>query len=81
MTAKMTINGSVTLDASLGFQNSGVPGSGEDNDDSDVSLSTLQPQALAFYNRLFNGSGPRELGLGMIFATSAFSRKHPFGRA
>ena len=53
--------GSVTLDELLGLQNSGVPGTGEGNDDRDVSLSELQ--SLAFYNRLFNGAGPGGLGL------------------
>ena len=76
MAATMTINGSVTLDELLGLQNSGVPGEGDD--DRDVSLSELQSQALASYNRLFNGAGPGGLGLRMIVATSASSRKHPF---
>ena len=81
MAATMTINGSVTLDELLGLQNSGVPGAGESNDDRDVSLSEWQSQALAFYNRLFNDAGPGGLGLRMIVATGASSRKHPFGRA
>ena len=68
MATTITINGSVTLDESLGLQNSGigVPGV-EDNNDSDVSLATLQSGASAFYNRLF---GPGGLGLSTAFATN-----------
>src|SRR5262245_8254171 len=65
--ATITINGSMTLDESFGLQNSGIPQSGEDNNDSDVSLATLQSGASAFYNRLF---GPGGLGLSTTFADS-----------
>src|SRR5262245_3745282 len=68
MTTTITINGSVTLDESLGLQNgTGTPPPGEDNDDSDVSLGTLQTGAPTFYNRLFNSS-PGGLGLSTTFA-------------
>src|SRR5262245_9345187 len=52
----ITINGTVTLDESPGLQNTGSPVGAEDNNDSDVPLTTLQnsvdPDAAAFYNRL-----------------------------
>jgi len=71
MATTITINGSVTLDESSGLQNSGIPNpvSGEDNNDSDVSLATLQSGASTFYNRLFN-SAPGGLGLSTTFASS-----------
>src|SRR3954469_22937535 len=56
MTVQIKINGSVTLDESLGLQNSGIAVSGEDNNDSDVSLLTLQAGAAVFYGRLFNSA-------------------------
>jgi hypothetical protein len=62
-----TNNGSVTLDESLGLQNSGIPAGAEDNNDSDVSLATLQSTVATFYNRLFGAGG---LGLSTTFATS-----------
>src|SRR5262245_43831809 len=68
MATTITINGSVTLDESLGLQNTNIPVPGvEDNNDSDVSLNTLQSGASAFYNRLF---GPGGLGLNTTFATN-----------
>jgi hypothetical protein len=66
--ATITINGSVTLDESLGLQNSGIPAGAEDNNDSDVSLATLQTTASTFYNRLFGAGG---LGLSTTFATQS----------
>src|SRR5262249_40705753 len=69
MAATITINGSVTLDESLGLQNSHIPQSGEDNNDSDVSLSTLQSTVAAFSNRLFNSVATGGLGLSTTFAT------------
>src|SRR5262245_9930155 len=51
-----TVTGSVTLDESNGLQNSGVAVTGEDNNDSDVALSTMQTQAATFYNRLFGSA-------------------------
>src|SRR5262245_27273894 len=65
--ATITINGSVTLDESLGLQKSGVPVAGEDNNDSDVSLDTFKAGSLTCYNRLF---GPGGLGLDPTFATT-----------
>jgi len=62
--AAVAINGSVTLDESAGLQVSGVAVAGEDNNDNDVALSTLQSQAPTFYTRLFTG-----LGLSTTFAT------------
>ena len=72
MATTITINGSVTLDESSGLQNSGIPNpvSGEDNNDSDVSLSTLQSTVAAFYNRLFNNGANGGLGLSTTFATN-----------
>src|SRR5262245_56410339 len=65
----ITINGSVTLDESLGLQNgTGTPPPGEDNNDSDVALSTLQTGVVAFYNRLFNSVPSGGLGLNTTFA-------------
>ena len=63
MATTITINGSLTLDESVGLQNSGVAVPGEDNNDSDVSLATLQTGAATFYNRLFNSAGSGGLGL------------------
>src|SRR6266498_4320693 len=70
MATTITINGSVTLDESAGLQNSGVAVGAEDNNDSDVSLATLQSGALSFYNRLFNAAGSGGLGLSTTFATN-----------
>src|SRR6516164_4492392 len=72
MATTITINGSVTLDESSGLQNSGIPNpvSGEDNNDSDVALSTLQSTVAAFSNRLFNSVGTGGLGLSSTFATN-----------
>jgi len=69
MATTITINGSVTLDESLGLQNSGIPLGSEDNNDSDVSLAALQTGALTFYNRLFSSTGSGGLGLNATFAT------------
>jgi hypothetical protein len=63
--ATITINGAMTLDESAGLQNSGVATATEDNNDSDVSLSTLQTDASSFYTRLFTG-----LALDSSFATA-----------
>src|SRR5262245_31414506 len=65
----ININGSVTLDESLGFQNIGSPAS-EDANDSDVTLATLQSGASTFSNRLFNTSANGGLGLSTAFATA-----------
>src|SRR5262245_12863648 len=70
MATTITINGSVTLDESLGLQNSGIPQSGEDNNDSDVSIATLQTGSTTFYNRLFNSAAAGGLGLSTTFATN-----------
>ena len=40
MATLITINGTMTLDESLGLQNTGIPVPGEDNNDSDVAFST-----------------------------------------
>jgi hypothetical protein len=63
----VTITGAVTLDESPGLQTGGAAVTGEDNNDSDVSLATLQTQAAAFYNRLFGAGG---LALSTTFPTS-----------
>ena len=65
----VAINGSITLDESAGLQTSGIAVSGEDNNDNDVALSTMQSQAASFYNRLF-GVAPA-LALSTTFATQA----------
>ena len=70
MATTITITGSVTLDESLGLQNSGVPVTGDDNNDSDVSLATLQAGASAFSGRLFNSVLTGGLGLSTTFATN-----------
>ena len=70
MTTTITITGSVTLDESLGLQNTGIPVGAEDNNDSDVSLGTLQSTVAAFSNRLFNSVGTGGLGLSSTFATN-----------
>jgi hypothetical protein len=70
LSTNITINGSITLDESPGLQNTNVPVTGEDNNDSDVSLATLQSGAAAFSNRLFNSVGTGGLGLSTSFATS-----------
>jgi hypothetical protein len=70
MATTITINGSVTLDESLGLQNSGIGVPGEDNNDSDVSLGTLQSTVAAFSNRLFNSVATGGLGLSTTFATN-----------
>ena len=64
----ITINGSVTLDESFGLQNTGVAVGSEDNNDSDVLLTTLQSGAATFYHRLFD-SAPGGLHLSQTFAT------------
>src|SRR5262245_15732381 len=69
MATTITINGSVTLDESLGLQNSPNP-QPEDNNDSDVSLATLQSTVAAFSNRLFNSGANGGLGLSTTFATN-----------
>ena len=61
----ITINGTLTLDESAALQTGGVAVGDEDNNDQDVSLSTLQSGAATFYNRLFTG-----LGLDSSFATA-----------
>src|SRR5262245_9718757 len=70
----ITINGAVTLDESPLFQNSGVAAGSEDNNDSDVPLTTLQnsadPDAAAFYHRLFDSVANGGLGLSTTFATN-----------
>jgi len=66
--ATITINGSVTLDESLGLQNIGSSAP-EDANDSDVSLATLQSGATAFSDRLFNSVASGGLGLSTTFAT------------
>ena len=43
---------------------------GEDNNDSDVSLATLQSTVAAFSNRLFNSVATGGLGLSTTFATN-----------
>jgi hypothetical protein len=70
MATTITITGSVTLDESLGLQNTGTAVTGEDNNDSDVSLATLQGGAATFYNRLFNSVATGGLGLSTTFATN-----------
>src|SRR5262249_38695997 len=73
MTTTITITGSVTLDESLGLQNGSItptPPPGEDNNDSDVALSTLQSAVAAFSNRLFNSAANGGLGLSTTFATN-----------
>jgi hypothetical protein len=60
MTVTITLNGTMTLDESAGLQNATVPPSVPgDANDNDVSLSRLQSQVSAFYNRLYwNRDGP-----------------------
>src|SRR5437588_10096543 len=70
MATQITINGTMTLDESLGLQNTGIAVGSEDNNDSDVSLSTLQTGALAFYNRLFNSAGSGGLALSTTFPSN-----------
>jgi hypothetical protein len=53
MALTITIKGTNTLDESAGLRNSGIGTTGEDNNDNDVSLSTLQSSAASLYNRLF----------------------------
>src|SRR5687768_7436637 len=67
MPISITINGSVTLDESGALQDSGIAAPPEDNNDSDVSLATLQGAVVGFYNRLF---GALELNLSSAFATA-----------
>src|SRR5688500_4551799 len=62
----VTVTGNVTLDESSGLQTGGVAVSGEDNNDSDVSLATLAAQATSLNTRLF-GAGGR--GFNSTFAT------------
>ena len=70
MATMITINGTDTLDESLGLQNSGVAVTGEDNNDNDVSLATLQANALSFYSRLFNPVASSGLNLSTAFPTA-----------
>src|SRR5262249_41370634 len=67
--ATININGSVTLDESLGLQNIGSPAPGGANDN-DVSIATLQTGASAFYNRLFNSVATGGLALSLTFPTA-----------
>jgi len=67
MAIAITINGTVTFDESVGQQVGGVAVGGEDNNDSDILLATLQSQAVNFYNRLFGAGG---LGLSTVLANS-----------
>ena len=69
MATTITINGSVTLDEFLGLQSTGVAVGSEDNNDSDVSLATLQSTVATFYNRLFNSVVTGGLALSTTFAT------------
>jgi len=62
----ITINGTLTLDESLGLQTGGVAVGDEDNDDNDVSLTDLQTNAADLYTRLFDAGG---LALDATFAT------------
>ena len=62
----VAINGSVTLDESGGLQTGGVAVAGEDNNDSDVALSTLPA---SFSSRLF-GAPAGGLGLSSTFAAA-----------
>ena len=52
MAITITINGSVTLDETAGTQVGGSATTNEDNNDSDISLATLQTDASSFYARL-----------------------------
>ena len=61
----VTVTGSVTLDESPGLQTGGVAVTGEDNNDSDVTLATLQSQAASLNTRLFGAGG---LGFSSTFA-------------
>jgi len=70
MATTITIKGSVTLDESLGLQNSGITTGAEDNNDSDVSLATLQAAVASFSNRLFNSAATGGLNLSTTFATN-----------
>src|SRR5688572_21695401 len=65
----VTVTGTVTLDESSGLQTGGVAVTGEDNNDSDVTLGTLQTQAATFYNRLFSAPATG-LGLATTFPTA-----------
>jgi hypothetical protein len=67
MAISITINGSVTLDESAGLQTSGIAVGDEDNNDSDVTLATLQSAVASFYSRLF---GALELNLSTAFSTA-----------
>ena len=65
----VTVTGTVTLDESSGLQTGGAAVTGEDNNDNDVTLGTLQTQAATFYNRLFS-SPAAGLGLATTFPTA-----------
>lgn len=67
MPISIAINGSVTLDESGALQDSGVAAPPEDNNDSDVTLATLQSAVGSFYTRLFDAG---ELALSSTFATA-----------
>ena len=70
MATTLTVNGSVTLDDLLGCRNSGTAAGSGYNNDNDVSLATLQANALAFYNRLFNTVANGGLNLATTFPTA-----------
>lgn len=67
MAISIAINGSVTLDESAALQDSGIAAPPEDNNDSDVTLATLQSAVGSFYTRLFDAG---ELALSSTFATA-----------
>jgi len=66
MAIMFTLNGTNTLDESLGLQVGTADLPQEDNDDNDVPLSKLQSDVPVFYNRLF---GVSELNLDDTFPT------------
>lgn len=70
MSLANAINGTYTLDETSGIQNGsdGTP-TGTPRDDSDIELSTLQTNALAFYNYLF-GNDSGQLQLPTTFPTN-----------
>ncbi len=53
MAIDITLNGTFTLDESVGLQTGGVPDGTEDNDDNDITLATLLSDAAAFHAYLF----------------------------
>ena len=64
MATLITITGSATLDESENRQISNVAATGEDNNDSDILLSSVASTVPTFYNRLITG-----LGLDPAFGT------------